>query len=168
MNSNQIMWTMITNLLSTVYTYYDASNVFSAFQNDFTPPKINDYIMIRLLDNKQDMTPLNKFDAETQINTLTGFYSGSWQIDLYGKNADISSTLLLTYLNSSSASNFLLTYNFGIGKVQSVKNLTKYNDRDKFMPRYVINFETLRTNNVALPTPGIALEDVIITLEEQN
>ena len=166
MNSSQIMWTMVTNLLSTIYTYYNVNNVFTAFQNDFTPPPLNDFIIIRQLENKQTGLPLNNFNATTQINTITGFNNKRWQVDLYGKNAEISSNILLTYLNSTSASNFLLYYNAGIGRVQDVKNLTKYNDREKYMPRFVINFDTLDINNVLLPEKGIALQDIIIHFEE--
>ena len=161
------MWTMITNLLCIIYKYYNVNNVYSAFQNNFTLPSIDDYIMITLLNFKQNMTPINTFNPTNKINTVTGFYNENWQIDLYGKNANIASTLLLTYLNSNNASNFLLKYNSGIGKVQNVKNLTTYNDRNQFMFRYVINFEVLQTNNIALPTNGIALKDITINLQKE-
>jgi hypothetical protein len=157
---------MVTNLLSTVYQYYDSNNVFNAFLNDEVKPPDDGFIIIRLLENRQLALPLNKFDADTQINTITGFNDKSWQIDLYGKKADESSNILLTYLNSTSASNFLLQYNAGIGVVKDVKNLTKYNDRDRYMPRFVINFDTLDINRVLLPENGIGLNDIIINYKE--
>lgn len=166
MNSTQVLYTMITNLLSTIYTLYDKNNVFIAFQNDFTLPKISSFVIIWRLQARQKGTALRDYNGITEIKTLTGFNNVPWQIDFYGINSEQASDILLTYLMSSTASDYLIQYNAGIGKVSDVKNLTHYNDRDRYMLRYTINFETLDVTTVLLPTPAITLPDVAISYEE--
>lgn len=162
----QIIWTMIKDLLTVDYTYYNANNIINAYQNNFTLPQIDDFIILQQRNVFQNGLPLRGYDVDTQKKILTGFNDYEYQVDLYGNNSSISASILYTYLNSSAASNYLLDYQMGIGKLYEGRNLTKPNDRDRYMQRYMLLFTAMGIQDVRVPIPGVGVGDVDITYEE--
>lgn len=154
---------MISELLP---TYYSPDNIILSNQNNYTLPVINDFIIINDKDLAQAAYPLNGFDVINQMKTITPFDDREYQIDLYGNNADIAARILYSYTNSSAASNYLLQYNLAIGKVKKPINMTRVNDRDRFMKRYVFIFTALSAEEIKIPAQGLSLNDIEITSEE--
>lgn len=165
MTDFQIIWTMITTLLA---TYYDSVNVFDVYQNDYTLPVHNNYVLITQKDiGKAPAYPLRDYDVQTQEKILTPFGDYEFQVDLYGVNADVAAHKLHTYVDSSAGSNYLLPYKKGIGKVKSTPiNASKKNDRENYVKRYIVIFSVLNTNIVRIPMPGFGIADVEINLTE--
>lgn len=166
MTPDQIIWTMIKDLLTEYYEYYDEDNIIMSFQNNYTLPTIDDFIIITRRNVFQNGMPLRDFDIENQKKVLTGFNDWEYQIDLYGDNSDLAANVLYTYLNSSAASNYLYFNEMGIGKLSEARNLTRENDRDRYMKRYMVLFTAMNIGIVSVPMAGIALEDIEITYEE--
>lgn len=162
----QIIWTMLKDLLTVDYTYYNSNNIINAYQNNYKLPQIDDFIIIQQRNTFQIGQPLRDYDPDTQKKLLTGFNDWEYQVDLYGQNSDISSTILYTYLASSAASNYLIQYDMGIGKLYEAKNLTRANDRDRYMQRYMILFTAMNIKTIQVPIPGIGINDIDITYEE--
>jgi len=162
----QIIWTMLKDLLTIDYTLYNQNNIIDAYQNDYTLPQINDFIIIQQRNTHQNGLPLRDFDYLNQKKLLTGFNDFEYQIDLYGDSADLASTILYTYLNSSAASNYLNQYNMGIGRVYDAKNLSSPNDRDRYMKRYMILFTAMNIQTVQIPMQGVGLSDINIEYQE--
>jgi hypothetical protein len=163
MNKDQIIWTMIQTLLA---TYYDSANIFLAFQNNMTLPVVNDFIIITRRNIGQVALPLRNFNVLLQQKILTAFGDWEYQVDLYGGNADVCGDILHTYVNSVSASNYLIDFGMGIGKVKDPLNLSAVNDRDRYMKRYAVIFTALNTTAVSIPMPGFGIDDVEITFKE--
>lgn len=164
----QIIWTMIKDLLTVDYEYYDQNNIINAYQNNYTLPQVDNFIILQQRNTFQNGLPLRDYNVLTQKKLLTGFNDWEYQVDLYGPNADVASTILYTYLNSSAASNYLIDYQMGIGKLYEAKNLTKANDRDRYMQRYMISFTAMNIQIVQVPIPGLTLEDIDITYQEET
>jgi hypothetical protein len=165
MNDFQIIWTMITTLLA---AYYDSINVFDAYQNNYTLPTHNNFIIITQKDiGKAPAYPLRDFDVLTQEKILTPFGDYEFQVDLYGINADTAAHILHTYVDSSAGSNYLIPYQKGIGKVKPTPiNASRKNDRENYMKRYIVTFTVLNTNIVRIPMPGFGLADVELNYKE--
>lgn len=165
MNDFQIIWTMISALLS---AYYTSDNIFDAYQNNITFPVSNNFIVITQKDiGKAPAYPLRDFDVLAQEKVLTPFGDYEFQVDLYGQNADTCAHILHTYVDSSAGSNYLLDYQRGIGKVRATPiNASPVNDRDRYMKRYIVTFTVLNTNIVRIPMPGIGINDVEINYTE--
>lgn len=163
MNNDQIAWTLITTYLA---SYYDTANVFLGYQNYYVADVANDFVIISNLLARQKYTPNREYNSITQEKILQGYNDIDYQIDMYGANAATASDTLYTILGSVVGSNFLRQYNSGIGRVEDVKNLTGVNDRDNYMPRYMLKFSLLANNNITVPMGGIGLEDVTINLKE--
>jgi hypothetical protein len=165
MTTDEVIYTMIKDLLSITYQYYLPENIFYAYQNNYKIPQADDFIIITRRNSFQNGMPIKGFDVLNQKKIITAFGDWEYQIDLYGPFSDDASYILYTYLNSSSASNYLLEENMGIGKLYDPKNLSKSNDRDRYMKRYMILFTAMNISNVLIPTNGINLEDINITSE---
>lgn len=165
MTDFQIIWTMITTLLT---SYYNPTNVFDAYQNNYTLPTHNNFIIITQKDiGKAKAYPLRDFDILTQEKVLTPFGDYEFQVDLYGDNADTAAHILHTYVDSPAGSNYLIPYQKGIGRVrQTPLNASKVNDRDNYMKRYIVIFTVLNTNVVRIPMQGIGLSDVELNFTE--
>lgn len=164
MSNFQIVWTMITDLLS---AYYDPNNVFDAYQNNYTLPTHNDFVIITQKNIGQVALPLRDYDVVNQKKVLTGFGDWSFQVDLYGNNADIAALDLQTYVLSSAGSNYLLPYELGIGKVKTYPpNMSKVNDRDNYMKRYIVEFTVLNTNILKVSMPGMGYNDIELNFTE--
>ena len=168
MTPDQITWTMITNLLGTIYTYYLPANVFYAYQNNYTMPQVDDFIIITRNNLKQISYPVRVYDITNQNEVYYGNGDWEYQVDLYGPNSDIAANLLYTYLLSGAGSNFLYLYpvEMGIGKVREPMNLTKSNDREIYMKRYTLIFTLLNVSNVTIPTVGIDASNIQVTISE--
>ena len=163
MSRDEVIWTMISELL---VDYYLPANVFNAYQNDFTVPKTNEYIIINKKIAGQKSLPHRKFDYLTQTKIIEGNGGWEYQVDLYGPNADSAMDNLHLYLISPEASNYLFQYEQGIGAVRQPLNLSPVNDRDKYMNRFMIYFTALNISRLAIPCPGIALNDIEVTFKE--
>lgn len=168
MTPDQTIWTMIKDLLTVYYTYYIPNNIIFAFQNNYTLPQVDDFIIIQRRNVFQNGLPLRDFAVDTQEKLLTGFNDWEYQVDLYGNNSDTSANILYTFLNSGAASNYLIENQMGIGKLYESKNLTRPNDRDRYMKRYMVLFTAMNIQTVQIPTAGIALSDVDITYEQET
>lgn len=166
MTPDQVIWTMIKDLLTSYYEYYLQDNIIVSFQNNYTLPTVNDFIIITRRNVFQNGMPLRDFNIDDQKKVLTGFNDWEYQVDLYGENSDLAANVLYTYLNASAASNYLSFYQMGIGKLFEAKNLTRPNDRDRYMKRYTVLFTAMNIGVVSVPMAGIALEDIDITYEE--
>lgn len=164
----QIIWTMIKDLLTIDYTYYNKNNIINSFQNDYTLPQVDDFIIIQQRNTFQNGLPLRDYNGDTQKKLLTGFNDWEYQVDLYGPNSDIASTILYTYLNSSASSNYLIDYQMGIGKLYEGKNLTKSNDRNRYMQRYMILFTAMNIQTIQVPMTGVTLENIDITYQQET
>ncbi len=164
----QIIWTMIKDLLTVDYTYYNANNIINAFQNNYKLPQIDDFIIIQQRNIFQNGLPLRDYNGDTQKKLLTGFNDWEYQVDLYGNSSDIAANILYTYLNSSAASNYLLEYQMGIGKLSEAKNLTRPNDRDRYMQRYAVIFTAMNIQTIQVPIPGIILDDIDLTYQQET
>jgi hypothetical protein len=166
---DQIVWTMITNLLCTIYTYYIPSNVFYAFQNNYTLPQVDEFIILTRRNLGQSAYPWRQFDATNQNEVYTAFGDWEYQVDLYGDNSDISADILHTYLYSDAASNYLYLYplDMGIGKLDIPRNLTKQNDRDRYMKRYTLTFTLLNISSINLPTAGINDSNIQVNIIQE-
>lgn len=164
MTNFQIIWTMVTTLLT---AYYDPVNVFNAYQNNYTLPTHNNFAIITQKDIAQAALPLRDFDVINQQKVLTGFGDWEFQVDLYGDNADTAANILHIYVLASAASNYLLPFQLGIGKVKMIPpNISKVNDRDNYMKRYIVIFTVLNTNIVKIPMAGISYSDVELNFTE--
>lgn len=170
MTPDQIVWTMITNLLCNIYTYYSQNNVFYAFQNNFKVPQTDNFVILTKLNQNQIAYPTRYFDQTAQNEVYIGHGDWEYQVDLYGQNSDLASDILHTYLNSGAGSNYLYLYpiNMGIGKVMPPLNLTKSNDRDQWMKRFTLKFTLLNNTSTLIPTAGIGISDVTITVQQET
>lgn len=168
MTPDQIIWTMIKDLLTVYYTYYIPNNIFFAYQNNYTIPLVDDFIIITRRNIFQNGLPLRNFDIPSQEKYLTGFNDWEYQVDLYGNNSDLSAEILYTFLNSGSASNYLIENTMGIGKLYESKNLTRSNDRDRYMKRYMVMFTAMNIQTTKIPTAGLELSDILITYQEET
>lgn len=164
MTDFQIIWTMITTLLA---AYYDPANVFDAYQNNYTLPTHNNFVIITQEDIGKVAYPLRDFDVLTQEKILTPFGDYKFQVDLYGINADTAAHILHTYVDSSAGSNYLIPYEKGIGKVNPIPiNASKKNDRENYMKRYIVIFTVLNTNIVRISMPGFGINDIELNFTE--
>ena len=163
MTNNEIVITMLNNYL---FNYYDANNIILGYQNNFTPPVNNDFVIATNLSIKQAYSPNRYYNAATQEKVLYGYNDTEYQIDLYGKNASIAINELYTILKSVVASNYLMQYDAGIGIVHNPKNLTGVNSRQNYMPKYTILFNLLSNTKITIAATGLALTDVTINLKE--
>ena len=166
---DQIIWTMITNLLGTTYSYYLPANVFYAFQNNYTLPMVDDFIILTRRNLGQSAYPFRQFDATNQNEVYTSFNDWEYQVDLYGNNSDIAADILHTYLYSDAGSNYLYLYplDMGIGKVSVPINLTKPNDRDRYMKRYTLTFTLLNLSSIIIPTAGINDSNIQVNINKE-
>lgn len=163
MTNNEIVITMLNNYLS---DYYNLDNIILGFQNNYTPPTHNNFIIVTNLSIKQAYTPNRYYNETTQEKELYGYNDTEYQIDLYGKNAIIAIDKLYTILGSVVASNYLMQYNSGIGKLKPVKNLTNVNSRQNYMPRYTILFTLLSNTKITVPMTGLGIQDITINNKE--
>lgn len=163
MTNDQIVWTMVTTYLA---DYYAADNVFLRTQNNYTPPTIDEFVLISNLRAKQRYTPNRNFNSTTQEKEVFGYNDIHYQLDLYGTVAADAMDRIYTLLSSVVISNFLIQYNTGIGYVDEPKNLTNVNDRDNYMTRYTLLFSMLANNKITVSASGIALDDITINLKE--
>lgn len=166
MITDQAIWTMIKDLLTVFYTYYLPENIFYAFQNNYKLPQVDDFIIITRRNIFQNGLPLRNYDIANQKKLSTGFGDWEYQVDLYGDNSDTSANILYTFINSADGSNYLIPNQMGIGKVKEPINLTRSNDRERYMKRYTLTFTAINISTIQIPLTGIELNDVTITYEE--
>lgn len=164
----QTIWTMIKDLLTIDYTIYNQNNIINAFQNNYTLPQVDDFIIIQQRNIAQNGLPLRGYNGITEKKLLTGFNDWEYQVDLYGGSSDIAANILFTYLNSSAASNYLIDYQMGIGRLYESRNLTRSNDRDRYMQRYMVMFTCMNIQTVQVPIPPITLEDIELTYQQET
>lgn len=163
MTNNEIVITMLNNYL---FNYYDADNIILGYQNNYTPPINNDFVIATNLSIKQAYSPNRYYNATTHEKVLYGYNDTEYQVDLYGKNSFIAVDALYTILKSVVASNYLIQYDAGIGIVHNPKNLTGVNSRQNYMHKYTILFSLLSNTKITIAETGLALTDVTINLKE--
>lgn len=162
LTNDQIVWTMITTFLA---TFYNSANVYMSNQNYYTVGIEDEFVIINKKSPKQHYTPNRYFDVTNQKKILWGYNDIQYQVDLYGIIADDAMNALYTILMSTAGSNFLMQYNAGIGEIKEPLNLTKSNDRDNYMSRYMILFTLLSNTKIELPATGISNTDIKINIK---
>lgn len=166
LTSDQIVWTMIKDLLSP--EYYDQNNIFNSYQNNFTLPQTDDFIIITRKNILQNGLPIWDFDVQNQKKIYTAFGDWQYQVDLFGNNADEGANIFFTFINASGGSNYLIPYNCGIGRVNYPINLTNVNDRERYMKRYMLSFTLMNISKTRVSSDGISQSDIDITYIEET
>lgn len=163
MSEKQIVWLLISDFLVTQGLYV-ATDVKNAFPNNVPITEESEFVVITRLMPVQKALPQQDFDVQDQTITYSNQIDVDYQLDFYGVNAADAAGRMMTYLNSSNASNWLTQYNCGIGAVYMGQNLTADLDRGNYVTRYALKFVLLAGQSVTIDQDGINRSDIPISI----
>ena len=165
MTESQIIWTFISNFLSTQNLYPDVTAIKNAYPNNVPLTVDSNFVVITRLGVDSGSLPTRQFSPENQQTTIGNQDDIAYQVDCYGVTAQVAASSLQNYLLSTNGSNDLLPNGYGIGKVDNVQQMTHTIDRDNYIPRFVIRFTALCFNSITVAQQGIGYDDISVVLE---
>jgi len=134
-----------------VANYYDSNNIFQAYQNDYTIPANNKYIIITELDTTNISRPNSSFTGMLPQGTrqITNMDVTTFQLDFYGPPARQMAAGVRLYLQSPDGTQWLQAKgNITVYNINKLQNLTLVLDQRRYLPRFTFTFSVFNNNSV--------------------
>ena len=141
-------------IVSLINKYYTPERVFFAYQNGITYPDDWNMVLITRQSTSSKFTGYTKYKPRQTIKSYSQLNIVTWQVDLYGDNANSGAVLLHNALNTRFGADILCKSKIGVGVVRDVVNLTTADKKDDWILRYVVNFELMETNIIEAEQDG--------------
>jgi len=149
---------VIADLITVVNPLYHSDNVFVAYQNSYTLPIHDDFIVITPLGIEVEFTPIYKYYIEPEQQSFYNVSYCGFQIDYYGKmGLQAVNDMQLVLLSDFGCQHFQ-DNDLGIYKVDVVRNMSNIIDRDVYVARYVLEFSLFARQEFKITTTNFGIE----------